>query len=67
MFGLSVYFKVGTLDQLFGLSDELSKLDSFVEVVTRKVAQYLSEVLDNEKDKLAENLMANNGMCDFYF
>ena len=23
--------KVGTLDQLFGLSDELSKMDSFVE------------------------------------
>jgi V-type H+-transporting ATPase subunit C len=47
---------------LFGLSDELNKLDNFVEVVTRKVAQYLSEVLDNEKDKLAENLMANNGL-----
>ncbi len=29
--------------------------------VTRKVAQYLSEVLEHEKDKLAENLMANNG------
>lgn len=58
--------KVGTLDQLFGLSDELSKLDSFVEVVTRKVAQYLSEVLDNEKDKLAENLMANNVDCYQY-
>jgi hypothetical protein len=34
--------------------------------VTRKVAQYLSEVLDNEKDKLAENLMANNGILIFY-
>ncbi len=76
--------KVGTLDQLFGLSDELNKLDSFVESlvvssfaytyivlnsnyfikysVTRKVAQYLSEVLEHEKDKLAENLMANNGI-----
>lgn len=58
--------KVGTLDQLFGLSDDLNKLDSFVEVVTRKVAQYLSEVLDNEKDKLAENLMANNVDCHTY-
>jgi V-type H+-transporting ATPase subunit C len=79
--------KVGTLDQLFGLSDELNKMDTFVESlvtfffkvllcqkmfsqfkfsplfsrVTRKVAQYLSEVLEHEKDKLAENLMANNG------
>lgn len=52
--------KVGTLDQLFGLSDELSKLDTFVETVTRKVAQYFSEVLEHENDKIAENLMANN-------
>lgn len=58
--------KVGTLDQLFGLSDELNKLDSFVEQVTRKVAQYLSEVLEHEKDKLAENLMANNVDCFTY-
>lgn len=58
--------KVGTLDQLFGLSDELNKLDGFVESVTRKVAQYLSEVLEHEKDKLAENLMANNVDCITY-
>lgn len=58
--------KVGTLDQLFGLSDELNKLDSFVEQVTRKVAQYLSEVLEHEKDKLAENLMCNNVDCFTY-
>jgi len=58
--------KVGTLDQLFGLSDELNKLDGFVEMVTRKVAQYLSEVLEHEKDKLAENLMANNVDCFTY-
>jgi V-type H+-transporting ATPase subunit C len=58
--------KVGTLDQLFGLSDDLNKLDNFVESVTRKVAQYLSEVLEHEKDKLAENLMANNVDCITY-
>lgn len=58
--------KVGTLDQLFGLSDEMNKLDSFVEMVTRKVAQYLSEVLEHEKDKLAENLMVNNVDCFTY-
>jgi V-type H+-transporting ATPase subunit C len=58
--------KVGTLDQLFGLSDELNKLDSFVEQQTRKVASYLSEVLEHEKDKLHENLMANNVDCFTY-
>lgn len=52
--------KVGTLDQLVGLSDDLGKLDSFVDQVTHKVAQYLGDVLEDTKDKLHENLMANN-------
>ncbi|XP_043277646.1 V-type proton ATPase subunit C isoform X2 [Venturia canescens] len=52
--------KVGTLDQLVGLSDDLGKLDAFVEQVTRKVAVYLGEVLEDQRDKLHENLQANN-------
>jgi V-type H+-transporting ATPase subunit C len=52
--------KVGTLDQLVGLSDDLGKLDAFVEQVTRKVSSYLGEVLEDQRDKLQENLMANN-------
>ncbi|XP_066603639.1 V-type proton ATPase subunit C [Prorops nasuta] len=52
--------KVGTLDQLVGLSDDLGKLDAFVEQVTRKVATYLGEVLEDQRDKLHENLLANN-------
>lgn len=52
--------KVGTLDQLVGLSDDLGKLDTFVEQVTKKVAQYLGEVLEDQRDKLQENLTANN-------
>ncbi|XP_018373683.1 PREDICTED: V-type proton ATPase subunit C isoform X2 [Trachymyrmex cornetzi] len=52
--------KVGTLDQLVGLSDDLGKLDGYVEQVTRKVATYLGEVLEDQRDKLHENLMANN-------
>lgn len=51
---------MGTLDQLVGLSDDLGKLDVFVEQVTRKVASYLGEVLEDQRDKLHENLMANN-------
>lgn len=43
-----------------GLSDDLGKLDSFVDSVTRKVAAYLGEVLEDQRDKLHENLMANN-------
>lgn len=51
--------KVGTLDQLVGLSDDLGKLDTFVESITRKIATYLGDVLEEQKDKLAENLLAN--------
>lgn len=51
--------KVGTLDTLVGLSDDLGKLDSYCEQVTRKVAAYLGEVLDDQRDKLQENLLAN--------
>lgn len=58
--------KVGTLDQLVGLSDDLGKLDTFVEQVTRKVATYLGEVLEDQRDKLHENLMANNSDLPTY-
>ena len=51
--------KVGTLDQLVGLSDDLGKLDGFVEQITRKVSNYLGEVLEDQRDKLGENLLAN--------
>jgi len=50
--------KVGTLDQLVGLSDDLGKLDTYVEQITRKLANYLGEVLEEQRDKLAENLLA---------
>lgn len=52
--------KVGTLDQLVGLSDDLGKLDAYVEQSTRKIAAYLGDVLEDQRDKLYENLLANN-------
>ena len=52
-------WQVGTLDQLVGLSDDLGKLDVFVEQVTRKVANYLGDVLEDQRDRLGENLLAN--------
>uniref|UniRef100_A0A6Q2YBV8 V-type proton ATPase subunit C n=1 Tax=Esox lucius TaxID=8010 RepID=A0A6Q2YBV8_ESOLU len=51
--------KVGTLDVLVGLSDEMAKLDSFVEGVVKKVAQYMADVLEDSRDKVQENLLAN--------
>jgi len=51
--------KVGTLDVLVGLSDELAKLDVYVESVVKKIAQYASDVLEKDKDKVKENLTIN--------
>lgn len=48
------------MDQLVGLSDDLGKLDAYVEQTARKVATYLGEVLEDQRDKLQENLLANN-------
>lgn len=59
--------KVGTLDQLVGLSDDLGKLDVYVEQVSRKIALYLGEVLEDQRDKLAENLLANGGILTLLF
>ncbi|MBV98672.1 V-type proton ATPase subunit C 1, partial [Eschrichtius robustus] len=53
---------VGTLDVLVGLSDELAKLDAFVEGVVKKVAQYMADVLEDSKDKVQENLLANGAL-----
>jgi len=51
--------KVGTLDQLVGLSDDLAKLDQFCEGISRKLVQYFAEVLEDKRDKLFENLIVN--------
>lgn len=58
--------KVGTLDQLVGLSDDLGKLDTYVETITRKVASYLGDVLEDQRDKLSDNLLANGMELEAY-
>ncbi|XP_004686495.1 PREDICTED: V-type proton ATPase subunit C 2 isoform X1 [Condylura cristata] len=52
-------FKVGTLDSLVGLSDELGKLDTFAESLIRKMAHSVVEVMEDAKGKVLENLLAN--------
>lgn len=50
--------KVGTLDILVSLSDQLQKLDPFVESVVRRIAQYVADILEPEdKAMLYENLL----------
>lgn len=55
--------QVGTLDSLVALSDQLAKLDPFVESLVRRVAQYISDILDSEEDaqRLHENLLVGSG------
>jgi len=50
--------KVGTIDSLLGLSDDLGKLDAHAEGVCQKVANYLSDVLEEHQDKLDHYLRA---------
>ncbi|XP_074250105.1 V-type proton ATPase subunit C 2 isoform X3 [Saimiri boliviensis] len=52
-------FKVGTLDTLVGLSDELGKLDTFAESLIRRMAQSVVEVMEDSKGKAQEHLLAN--------
>ncbi|CAM9650526.1 unnamed protein product [Lampetra planeri] len=51
--------KVGTLDSLVSMSDDLVKLDTFVEGVVRKITQNMVDVLEDARDKARENLVAN--------
>ncbi|XP_035129130.3 V-type proton ATPase subunit C 2 isoform X9 [Callithrix jacchus] len=55
-------FKVGTLDSLVGLSDELGKLDTFAESLIRRMAQSVVEVMEDSKGKAQEHLLANGGL-----
>lgn len=52
--------KVGTLDTLVGLSDELGKLDQTVESNVKKLANYFMDVLEEKQEKVLENLQVND-------
>lgn len=58
-------FKVGTLDSLMALSEELSKVDNYIEGLIKKIASQLHDVLDVKNDKL-ENLTVNNNNMETY-
>lgn len=48
--------KVGTLDALIGLSDDLGKVDQFADNVCHKLASYMGDVLEQHKEKVEANL-----------
>eukprot|EP01097_Dermamoeba_algensis_P000301 TRINITY_DN1109_c0_g1_i1.p1 TRINITY_DN1109_c0_g1~~TRINITY_DN1109_c0_g1_i1.p1 ORF type:complete len:341 (-),score=67.82 TRINITY_DN1109_c0_g1_i1:302-1324(-) len=51
-------FRVGTLDQLMTLSDELTKIDLFVETVVKKIGRQFRDVME---DKDTKDLFSING------
>jgi hypothetical protein len=63
LYSNSLCFAVGTLDSLMALSDDLSKVDSYVENVTRKIATQLFDLLDT-KDKY-DSLSVNNSKYQY--
>jgi len=56
--------KVGTLDSLVALSDDLARLDTYIEGVTKKLTQFFfNDVLEGDRNRLAENLVVGaNGV-----
>jgi len=57
--------RVGTLDALMSLSDELVKYDSYVENVTKKIANQLLNLCENPQQ--AQGVLVINGGSNFYF
>nr|XP_046269083.1 V-type proton ATPase subunit C 1-B [Scatophagus argus] len=51
--------KVGILDSLLSVSDDLSKLDSKTESVIKNTYQCMREVMEQSSDKVLENALAN--------
>lgn len=58
--------KVGTLDTLVGLSDDLAKLDAYVESVSRKLATCIHDIFENKNANVFEHLKANGVELSVY-
>lgn len=55
-------FRVGTYDTLMSLSDDLAKVDMFVEGVTRKIARQVFEVVrDSEATNTVSLMLSVHG------
>lgn len=59
-------FKVGTLDALVVLSDELVKADAAFEAITTKIADSLRGLLNNDLDQWRSNLTVADKSIDNY-
>ncbi len=53
--------KVGTLDSLMALSDDLQRIDLFVENTTKKIVRQLMDIVEKKPEK-NESLTVNGSM-----
>jgi len=51
VFDIPEDMKVGTLDSLYGLLDDLTKVDQFVETTTKKIAKQMYDLFTEQKEK----------------
>jgi len=58
--------RAGTLDSLMSLSDDLYKIDIYVENVTRKIANQLFDILPEKEENKYQSLTVNNNAVDTY-
>ena len=56
-FGVTVMY--GSLTNSLYIMNISGKVDSYVEQVARKLAVYMNDVMEDQKDKVVENLLAN--------
>eukprot|EP01135_Chromosphaera_perkinsii_P008605 Nk52_evm47s1401 gene=Nk52_evmTU47s1401 len=62
--------KVGTLDSLMSVSDDMIKVDQYMESVIRKLTSQIVDLLDDHKDKIPESFQVhgvdpNQFLCNF--
>ncbi|KAI8813762.1 hypothetical protein BJ742DRAFT_746656 [Cladochytrium replicatum] len=59
-------FKIGTLDQLVVLSDDLAKLDATFESLAIKISENLRQLLNDDINQWKSNLAVNDRSIDQY-
>jgi len=60
VFDIPEDMKVGTLDSLYGLLDDLAKVDQFVETTTKKIAKQMYDLFGEQKEKGEQNKDGDN-------
>jgi len=58
-------FKVGTLDALLQMSDDLQRLEGLCQAVVSKVGDTLKNILDGDEEKIAQHKAVNDSMWHF--